>query len=321
MSRPVSRAELPGLDVVSRALGAAHDLVAADDRGRVSQVYPSLAGADPTAFGLAVTTRDGSTCAVGQSTPRFTLMSVSKPFVMALVAQARGLDEVRALVGLNATGLPFSDPDAVHRGPGGRTNPMVNPGAIATTSLVPGGDAGQRWDFLRDGLSALAGRALDPDQEVLDCALDTTGRNRELARLLAERGALAGDGDEAVDLYTRQCSLAVDVRDVARMGAVLATGGLDPVDGRRLLDGRVTRAVLAVMATAGLYEASGDWLVDVGVPAKSGISGGIVVVAPGKGALGAWSPPLDEAGTSVRGARAAALLVGELGLDLFAATP
>lgn len=319
MNRLVSTGALPAHGVVARALRAAHALVADEQGGQVSTVYPRLARADPTAFALSVTAVDGASAAVGLTQARTTLMSVSKPFVMALVAQVCGLDRVRAAVGVNATGLPFADPEAIIRGPGGRTNPMVNPGAIVTSSLVPGADRAQRWAFVREGLSRLAGRQLEVDEEVLDCALVSNGRNRELARMLADRAALACDPDDAVDLYTRQCCLEVDVQDLARMGAVLAAGGLDPVDGHRLLDADVTRAVLAVMATAGLYEASGDWLVDVGIPAKSGISGALVAVAPGKGALGAWSPPLDGAGTPVRGARAAAFLAGELGLDLFAA--
>jgi glutaminase len=321
MTRRVSTGRLPDAALVAALVDQAHERFRTDDDGAVSTVYPALARADRNGFGLAITSADGTRTAAGEALTGFTIMSVSKPFVLALVAQARGLAAVRALVGSNATGLPFSSAVAIEQGEAGRTNPMVNPGAIATSSLAPGSTTEQRWDFLRSGLAAFAGRELALDQEVVGSALRTNHRNRGLAWLLAAHQGLAGDPEEAVDLYTRQCCLTVSATDLAVMGATLADGGVNPVSGEQVVAPEVARAALAMMAVAGLYETSGDWLVDVGVPAKSGISGGLVAVSPGKGALGVWSPPLDRAGNSVRGQRAAAFLAAELGLDLFAAGP
>jgi glutaminase len=241
--------------------------------------------------------------------------------VFALVCQELGVDRVRGLVGVNATGLAFDSVVAIERNPDGRTNPMVNAGAIATTSLVPGTSADARWRFVADGLSRFAGRGLPLDEEVLISALATNHRNRALAALLRSREALAGDAAEAVDLYTRQSCLAVTAVDLAVMAATLADGGLNPLTGDRVVTPDVARVTLAVMAVAGLYETSGDWLVDVGVPGKSGIGGGIATVSPGKGGLGTWSPRLDAAGNSVRGQRVAEFLARRLGLDLLASEP
>jgi glutaminase len=195
---------------------------------------------------------------------------------------------------------------------------MVNAGAIATTSLVPGVSRAVRWQFLLDGLSGFAGRPLSVADEVLAPALATNHRNRALAALLRFRSALAGDAATATDLYTRQSCLQVTAVDLAVMAATLAGGGVNPVTRRRVVGPAAARAAVAVMAVAGLYEASGDWLVDVGVPGKSGIGGGIATVSPGKGGLGTYSPRLDAAGTSVRGQQAARFLASRLGLDLLA---
>jgi glutaminase len=251
----------------------------------------------------------------------FSVMSVSKPFVLALVCEELGVDRTLDLVGADATGRPFNSVEAVRASADGRTNPMVNPGAIATTALVPGEDVESTWERLCAGLSRFAGRELAVDQEVLDSASATNLRNRELSALLHERGVLARDPADALELYTRQCSLAVTARDLAVMGATLADGGVNPVTGDQVVGRASAAATLAVMATAGMYETSGDWLARVGLPAKSGIGGGVVTAAPGKGGLGVFSPPLDAAGNSVRGARATRLLADELGLDLFVSAP
>ena len=222
---------------------------------------------------------------------------------------------MRDRVGVNGTGLPFNSVAAVERSADGRTNPMVNSGAIATTSLAGG------WDALRDGLSCFAGRELGFDDEVYASASDTNARNQDIARLLQDRGRLYCDPSQAVDLYTRQCSLRVSARDLAVMGATLADGGVNPVTGRRVIDAAVCHYTLAVMLTAGLYESSGEWLYDVGLPAKSGIGGGIVTISPGKGGMGTFAPPLDAAGNSVKGQLVARFLSARLGLDLLISTP
>ncbi len=320
-SRYVSTGRLPVDDVIVTLLESAHGLYAANSDGELSQVYPVLAQADSARYGLAIGTVTGGVHAVGDVDPAFTLMSVSKPFVFALVAQEHGLEAVRSLVGVNPTGLPFNSAAAVERAAAGRTNPMVNAGAIATTSLVPGGTPQERWRWLSDGLSRFCGHQLELDAETLASARATNYRNRALAFLLREADALAADPLEAVDLYTLQCCLAVKVADLAVMGATLADGGVNPVTGEQVVSAAVARATLAVMSIAGLYEGSGEWLLDVGFPAKTGISGGLVAVSPGKGALACYSARLDEDGNSVRGQLAARYLAAELGLDLFGATP
>jgi glutaminase len=243
-------------------------------------------------------------------------MSVSKPFVFALVCSQIGPDAAAEKIGVDSTGLPFNSLAAVERSRDGRTNPMVNAGAIAATSLVPGGSPSERWAFLAEGLSRFAGRALSLDEEVYESASATNARNHSIAHLLHSHRRLYCDPADAVDLYTRQCSLRVSARDLAVMGATLAHGGTNPVTGERVIEPSVCHYTLAVMLTAGLYETSGSWLYRVGLPAKSGIGGGLVTVSPGKGGLGTFAPPLDGEGNSVKGQLVASFLSSRLGLDL-----
>ena len=317
----VSTGSLPPNDRVEELVRSAHETFRHVDEGACSDVYPALAQADPADFAIAVATVRGERYAIGDVATRFTLMSVSKPFVLALVCEAIGAEEVRERVGVNATGRPFNSVAAVEHAPGGRTNPMVNSGAIVTTSLVPGDDIETRWQFIVDGLSRFAGRTLVVDESVLQSARATNDRNRSIGRLLHSLGALDGDPDEAVELYTRQCALAVDVTDLSTMGATLSNGGTNPFDGELVVHPPVCHDVLAVMTTAGMYDTSGEWLWRVGLPGKSGISGGIVTISPGKGGLGTYSPPLDHAGNSVRGQLVSEYLARALGLDVFATEP
>jgi glutaminase len=198
---------------------------------------------------------------------------------------------------------------------------MVNSGAIATTSLVPGKSHEARWRFIHEGLSRFAGRMLPLNDEVYASASETNFRNQSIARMLQSFGRIYLDPAEATDLYTKQCSLNVTAKDLAVMGATLADGGVNPLTKERVVDAESCRYALAVMATAGLYETSGDWLYDIGLPGKSGIGGGIVTVSPGKGGLGTFAPRLDKAGNSVKGQLVAAFLANRQGLDLFASTP
>ncbi|MFE1599719.1 glutaminase [Methylobacterium sp. ID0610] len=198
---------------------------------------------------------------------------------------------------------------------------MVNAGAIATTALVPGADAAEKWAAIQDGLSRFAGRRLHLDEEVYASACETNFRNRGIAHLLRSLGRIAGDPTEVTDLYTRQCSLNVTAQDLAVMGATLADGGVNPVTRQRVVDAETCHFVLVVMATAGLYETSGDWLYEIGLPGKSGIGGGIVTVSPGKGGLGTFAPRLDRAGNSVKGQLVARHLSRRLGMDLFVSKP
>ena len=317
----VSHGTLPGLDVVRSLVLEAHERFRTVTDGQVSHVYPALARVEPSSFGVCVVEVDGQTVAAGDADAEFSIMSVAKPFVFALVADALGVEATGRAVGLDATGLPFDSLAAIEQGPAGRTNPMVNAGAIATTSRVPGTFAAARWDFVHDGLSRFAGRELSLDEEVYASASATNRRNRAIAQLLDAVGRIEGDPAEALDLYTRQSCLRVTTRDLAVMGATLADGGVNPVTGAAVVTAATARAALVVMAVAGMYETSGRWLFDVGLPAKSGIGGGLVTVSPGKGGLGTFAPPLDAAGNSVRGRLAAAFLSRQLGLDLFTSAP
>jgi glutaminase len=319
--RYVSTGHLPAADRVEALVDEAHDRFGSDTAGEVSTVYPALASAAAHLFGVCVVRTDGSAHSAGDADAPFTIMSVAKPFVFALVCEALGAEEVRHRVGVNATGLPFNSLAAIEQGPDGVTNPMVNPGAIATAGLVPGVDVDERWARLLDGLSRFAGRRLAIDEGVYASASATNHRNRSMARLLHDYGRVAGDPDAVVDLYTRQSCLTVTARDLAVMGATLADGGVNPLTGERVVDAETCRYTLAVMATAGLYETSGDWLYTIGLPAKSGIGGGIVTAAPGKGGLGTYAPLLDAAGNSVKGRLAARFLSDRLGLNLFVSAP
>ena len=313
----VSTGHLPREDRVRSLVAEAHERFRSDTEGENSQVYPALARVPSGLFGVCVVGASGNVYPAGDADYEFTIMSVSKPFVFALVCQAVGVEAVRQKVGVNATGRAFNSLEAIERGPGGRTNPMVNSGAIATTSLVPGDGFEEKWKSIHGGLSKFAGRTLPLNDEVYVSATETNFRNQSIARMLQSFGRIDLEPTLAVDLYTKQCSLNVTATDLAVMGATLADGGVNPITKERVVDASVCHYVLAVMATAGLYEASGDWLFDVGLPGKSGIGGGIVAVSPGKGGLGTFAPPLDAAGNSVKGQLAAKFLSRELGMDLF----
>lgn len=319
--RHVSTGQLPDADEVQRLVADAHAEVAGVTGGQVSTVYPALARVSADLFGVCVVGVNGAMHAAGDADHPFALMSVAKPFVLALMIEEFGFTRVRELVGLNATGMAFNSIAAVDVSADGRTNPMVNSGAIATASLAPGGSVDERWAFVRDGISRFAGHALHLDDEVHESAAATNLRNRAIAEALNARGRIVGPPQDAVEIYTRQSSVAVTARDLAIMGATLADGGVNPFNGERVVTAPTCRLVLAVMATAGLYETSGDWLCDVGLPGKSGIGGGIVTVSPGKGGLGAFAPPLDAAGNSVKGQLVAQALSRTLGLDLLASVP
>jgi glutaminase len=299
----------------------AHERYRTNGDGATSQVYPALGRMPADLFGICVAGISGNLYAAGDTEAELTIMSVAKPFLYARVCQQLGRETVRRLVGVNATGLPFNSLAAVERTDDGRTNPMVNPGAIAVTSLVPGKSIEEKWHFIRDGLSRFAGRELVLDADVYRSASETNHRNQSLAHLLQSYERIYSDPAEAVDLYTRQSCLNVAARDLAVMGATLANGGVNPLTHEEVVDAEACHCTLAVMMTAGLYETSGDWLYDIGLPGKSGIGGGIVTVAPGKGALGTFAPLLDSAGNSVKGQLAAAFLSRRLGLDLFASEP
>jgi len=317
----VSTGHLPKPEAVGQLVEEAYQRFKSNSDGKNADAYPALERLPGDLFGICVVGTDGRTFGTGDFEHEFSIMSVSKPFVFALVCQQLGAEELRDKVGANATGLPFNSLSAVENSTTGRTNPMVNPGAIATTSLVPGTTVEARWQFIYDGLCRFAGRPLALNDEIYDSATTTNFRNRSIAWLLETRDRIYSDPLEATDLYTRQCSLSVTARDLAVMGATLADGGVNPITRERVVAEDVCRYALASMVTAGMYETSGEWLYDVGLPGKSGIGGGIVTVSPGKGGLGTFAPPLDAAGNSVKGQLVAKFLSQRLGMDLFASKP
>jgi glutaminase len=317
----VSTGHLPTPETITALVNEAHARFKSNTDGENSQVYPALARAPSELFGVCVVGVSGNVYAAGDTDHEFSIMSVSKPFVFALVCQQIGAEQAREKLGANATGMPFNSLAAVERSADGRTNPMVNAGAIATTSLVPGATLEAKWQFIYDGLSRFAGRKLPLNDEVYASASETNFRNQDIARLLQSFGRIYFDPAQATDLYTKQCSLNVSAKDLAVMGATLADGGVNPLTKERVVDPAICHYALAVMTTAGLYETSGDWLYDIGLPGKSGIGGGIVTVSPGKGGLGTFAPPLDGAGNSVKGQLVAKFLSQRLGMDLFVSKP
>ena len=317
----ISTGHLPAPDLVETLVAEAHSKFKSTSDGENSQVYPALASVPADLFGICVVETNGIIHAAGDTDHEFSIMSVSKPFLFALICQLLGAEEARKKLGANATGFAFNSVAGIERTSDGGTNPMVNAGAIATTSLVPGATHEAKWKFIHEGLSKFAGRKIPMNEEVLQSALETNFRNRSIAQFLLSVGRIYCDPMEAVDLYTRQCSLNVSAKDLAVMGATLADGGVNPMTKERVVDPIVCHYALAVMTTAGLYETSGDWLYDIGLPGKSGIGGGIVTVSPGKGGLGTFAPPLDEAGNSVKGQLVAKFLSQRLGMDLFVSQP
>ena len=317
----VSTGTLPPRESIRTLVETAYERFRGVSEGKLADYIPALAEADAAWFGICVADTHGDTFEAGDAERAFSIQSVSKPFVFALVCDRLGAQEVAQRLGVDATGLRFNSVMAVELRPEHTTNPLVNSGAIATTSLVPGANTGERWENVCDGLSRFAGRRLEIDRRVYESEAAHNARNSGIAHLLRGYGRVYCDPDEATEVYTRQCSLLVSARDLAVMGATLAGGGVNPLTGERVVSAETCRRALAVMATAGLYERSGDWLYDVGLPGKSGVSGGIVTVAPGKGALATFSPPLDDAGNSVRGRLTTRFLSERAGLNLFASAP
>ncbi|MFJ8820846.1 glutaminase A [Streptomyces sp. NPDC102467] len=288
------------------------------DDGEPASYIPELSRVDPGLFGLSLCALDGQVYGSGDTTVPFTAQSVSKPFVFALALADRGLAEVLARVGAEPSGEAFNS-IRLEPGTGRPPNPMVNAGAIVTSSLVAGDTPEARFTRILDGLSAFAGRPLDVDEAVYASERATGDRNRALAYLMHNAGSLTGDVEDQLGVYFRQCSVLVTCDDLAVMHATLAGGGVNPVTGRRVVAPRHAQHVLAVMATCGMYDASGQWMLKVGMPAKSGVSGAIGVALPGQFGIGVFSPPLEEKGNSVRGLAACHLLSDQFGLHLMRA--
>lgn len=283
--------------------------------GAPAGYIPELAEADPDRLAFAVAGPHGRVRAVGDADHGFTIQSISKPFVLALALAERGRDAVLAKVGAEPSGEPFNA-ISLEPGTGRPANPMVNAGAIATTALVRGDTVDERMTRIVACLSAFAGRSLWVDEAVYASESATGDRNRALAHLLRSYGVVDGSVEVAVETYFRQCSLLVTVRDLAVMAATLAFGGLNPVTRERVVDEPVARDVLSIMSSCGMYDYSGEWLLRVGLPAKSGVSGGLLAVAPSQFGVAAFSPRLDEHGNTVRGIAVVETLAERFGMHL-----
>ncbi len=283
-----------------------HSRLVQDDSGAVADYIPELALADRSSFGIALATVDGAIYEAGDTRLPFTIQSISKPLTFAMALESRG-EMVRERVGVEPTGEPFN---AIQLDP---LNPLVNAGAILTRSLL-----GNNPDpSPLQGYSAFAGRELSIDDRVCQSESLTAYRNRAIAQLLRGAERFDADPDEIVESYIAQCSVLVDCRDLAVIAATLASGGRNPVTAQRVASPDTVRDVLSVMATAGMYDAAGDWLYDVGLPAKSGVAGGVIAVLPGRLGIGVFSPPLDEQGNSARGVRVCEELSRSLDLHIF----
>ncbi len=242
----------------------------------------------------------------------FTIQSISKPFTYALALDKVGVDAVDAKIGVEPSGEAFNEISVDHSTKIPK-NPMINAGAIAAVSLIPAASADERFALIHEFYSAFAGRRLELDHEVYASEKATGSRNRAIGYMLQSFGVLDGDPDEVLDVYYRQCSLKVTSTDLARMAATLARGGVNPQTGRRVTHPAVVKRTLSVMVTCGMYDAAGDWVSAVGMPAKSGVGGGIVAVLPGQLGIGVYSPLLDDKGNSVRGVRLCRSLSEQLG--------
>jgi glutaminase len=280
--------------------------------GKNADYIPALAKVDPNLFGIALVTVDGKVFTAGDISTEVSIQSISKVFTMAQVIQEQGPESIEKRIGVDATGARFNSIIAIEavRGVVGagapEMNALVNPGAISATSMVTGGSADAVWAKIIGIHNDFAGRQLKVLQDVYKSESDSNQRNQAIGALMFAYGYIKTDWRQAVDLYTRQCSIGVNAKDLATMAGTLAAMGKNPVSGKQVLKAASVPAVLAVMATAGLYDDSGKWLYHTGLPAKSGVGGGLIAVSPGKFGIAVVSPPLDDAGNSVRAQRAIA---------------
>jgi len=327
--QPVPRLAPPG-DLYRDALADAYKAFKTLEEGKNADYIPALAKVDSKLYGLVLVTVQGAVYEIGSARHEFSIQSVSKPFTVARVIETAGADAVNQRIGVNATGQKFNSILAIdllknipsskeHIIPAG--NPLVNAGAIATVDMLAAAPGLDKWATLLANLEAFAGRALVVNEEVYRSETETNTHNQAIVQLLKDYEVIKGDPMQALDIYTRACSVSVSARDLAVMGATLANGGRNPLTGAQVIAPATASRVLAVLATAGLYETTGEWLYKVGVPAKSGVGGGIVAVVPGKFAIGTFSPPLDPAGNSVRSQRAIEAIVQKLNGNVFASRP
>jgi len=310
---------------IQKAVDAAYSKYKGLQEGKNADYIPALAKVDPNLFGIALVTPDGKVYTAGDVKTEVSIQSISKVFTMAQVIQEQGLDSIRKRIGVDATGARFNSIIAIEGvktvvGTGApEMNALVNPGAISATSMVTGGSADAVWAKIIGFHNDAAGRQLSVLQDVYKSESDSNQRNQAIGALMLAYGYIKDNWQQAVDLYTRQCSIGVNAKDLGMMAATLAAGGKNPVTGKRVLDADKVPGVLAVMATAGLYDDSGKWLYRTGLPGKSGVGGGLIAVSPGKFGIAVVSPPLDDAGNSVRAQNAIADISNALGGNPYAA--
>jgi len=313
-SGPVLRAQQPAN--IQAAVDAAFAKYRTLQEGKNADYIPALAKVDPNIFGIALVTTDGKVYTAGDIKSEVSIQSISKVFTMAKVIEEQGPDAIEKTIGVDATGMRFNSIVSIEfsqKALGGpEMNSLVNPGAIATTSMVKGDSRDAVWKSILGYYSDFAGRQLSVNQEVFKSEAESNQRNQAIGALMYAYGYIKAKPDQATDIYTEQCSVNVNARDLATMAATLATGGKNPITGKQVMASKNVPYVLAVMATAGLYDDSGKWLYHTGLPAKSGVGGGIIAVAPGKFGIAVISPPLDDAGNSVKAQRAIREIVSRL---------
>jgi glutaminase len=304
---------------IQKAVDAAYAKYKDLQEGKNADYIPALAKVDPKLFGIAVVTADGKVYSAGDLKTEVSIQSISKVFTAAQVIQEQGLDSIAKRIGVDATGARFNSIIAIEGvktvvGAGApEMNPLVNPGAISATSMVTGATADAVWSKIIGTYNDFAGRPLPVLQDVYKSESDTNQRNQAIGALMLAYGYIKSNWQQAVDLYTRQCSVGVNTKDLATMAATLAFGGKNPLTGKQVMDAAKVPGLLAIMATAGLYDDSGKWLYRTGLPGKSGVGGGLIAVSPGKFGIAVIAPPLDDAGNSVKAQKAIADISDALG--------
>ena len=300
---------------IEAALDAAYNKFKDLQEGKNADYIKELANVDPNIFGIALVTTDGKVYTKGDTSSMVSIQSVSKVFTMAKVLEEQGPEAVQTKIGVDATGMRFNSIVAVEMQKGKEINPLVNPGAISASSMVNGADSAAKWKSILDVHSQFAGRRLSLNWPVYVSEAGDNLRNQAIAHLLYAYNRMYFDPVQATDIYTKQCAINVNAKDLAVMAATLANGGLNPVTKKKVVSPQTVMYTLPVMATAGLYDDSGIWLYNSGLPAKSGVGGGILAVCPGKFGIAAVSPPLDAAGNSVKAQKAIRYVVDQLKVD------
>jgi len=307
----------PRREVVAAVVQEAYDKFKNDSNGKNADYIPYLAHVDSKLFGIAIVTTDNQVLTKGDVNYSFSIQSISKVYTLALAMEALGPDVVFDKVGSEPTGRPFNSPVAVVDMKSHSANPLVNAGAIATASLISGNDADEKWNKILSFYSRAAGEKLSLIDEVYKSEAATNTGNKALSMLLAKYDRIYADPFESVDIYTKQCSVGVTATQLARMGATLANNGINPATGEQVIKADDVPYILSAMTMAGLYDGSGGWAWHVGLPAKSGVGGGIVAIAPGKGAIAVFAPPLDEAGNSVKAQEVIEYVARKLNYNLY----